>query len=67
MGANKNKSAARVGSRASAIYYVYKRHFLVCKSQNICNYADDTLELGIVIRQLEDDCSVIVKLFHDDL
>ena len=37
----------------------------------ICNYADDTTvftchsDLGIVIRQLEDNCSVIVKWFSD--
>ena len=39
----------------------------------ICNYADDTTvfachsEFDIVIRQLEDDCSVIVKWFSDNL
>ena len=39
----------------------------------ICNYADDTTvfvyhsELGIVIWQLQDDCSVIIKWFSDNL
>ena len=35
----------------------------------ICNYADDTADnsdLVIVIRQLENDCSVIVKWFSDN-
>ena len=40
---------------------------------NICNYPDDTTifachsELGIVIRQLQDYCSVIVKWFSNNL
>ena len=40
---------------------------------NICNYADDTTvfachsDLGIVIRQLQNDCFVIVKWFSDNL
>ena len=39
----------------------------------ICNYVDDTTvsvcrpDLDIVIRQLEDDCSVIVKWFSGNL
>ena len=46
--------------------------FWLANRTTICNYADDTnffashSDLGIVIRQLEDDCSVIVKWFSDN-
>ena len=73
MGENKNRNATRVGSRVITIQYIYKRHFLVCKSRATCNYANDATvcachpDLGIIVRQLEDDCSVIVKWFSDNL
>ena len=47
--------------------------FCFANHTNICNYADDTTvfayhsDLGIVIRQLQDDCSVIVKWFSNNL
>ena len=46
--------------------------FSFANHAQICNYADDTTvfachsDLGIVIRQLENDCSVIVKWFSDN-
>ena len=47
--------------------------FWFANHTNICNYADDTTvfachsDLGTVIRQLQDDCSVIVKWFSDNI
>ena len=47
--------------------------FWFAKQATIFNYVDDTAvfachsDLGIVIQRLEDDCSVIVKWFSDNL
>ena len=73
MGANKNRSAARIVLGPLLHNIFINGIFWFANHAKICNYVDDTTvfachsHLGIVIRKLEDYCSVIVEWFSDKL